>query len=72
MVPLLPESAETWFGSVLLLTIVAVIVRAAFCWKADDRINFLVGLLRECPADDLGESSDDLPTAAPAGLGHRG
>jgi len=50
---------------------VAVIVRAAFCWRADDRMNFIVALLRECPADDLGEGSDDLPTAAPAEVGHQ-
>jgi len=71
MVSPLPESAETWFGSVLLLTIVAVIVRAAFCWRADDRMNFLVALLRECPADDLGEGSDHLPTEPPAEVGHQ-
>ena len=71
MVSLLSESAETWFGAALLLTIVAVIVRAAFGWRADGRMDFLITLLRECPADDLGEVSDDLPTAAPAELGHR-
>jgi hypothetical protein len=72
MVSLLSEPAETWFGSVLLLTIVAVIVRATFCWRADDRMNFLVALLRECPADDLGEGSSDLPTVALAEAGRRG
>jgi hypothetical protein len=71
MVSLLSESAETWFGSVLLLTVVAVIVRAAFSWRVDDRMNLLVTLLRECPGDDLDEGSDDLPTAVPADVGHQ-
>ena len=71
MVSLLPESAETWFGSVLLLTIVAVIVRAAFCWRAAGRMDFLLAFLRECPPDDLGGGSGDLPTAAPDEVGHQ-
>ena len=71
IVSLLHESAETWFGSVLLLTIVAVVVRAAFCWRADDRMNLLIALLSECPADDLGDGSGDLPTAAQAEVRHK-
>ena len=71
MVSLLPESAETWFGSVLILIIVAVIARAAFCWRAAGRMDFLIELLRECPPDDLSEGSGDLPTAAPAEGGHQ-
>jgi hypothetical protein len=70
MMSLLPESAEAWFGSVLLLAIVAVIVRAASCWRAPDRMKFILALLRKCPADDLGKSSGDLPTEAPAEVGH--
>ena len=61
MISLLPESAEMWLGVVLLLTIVAVIARAAFSWRVDGRMNFLIALLRECPADDIGDDIDNLP-----------
>ena len=60
MVPPPSEPAEMWFGSVLLLIIVAVIVGAAFCWRADGRMNFLIALMGEYPAVDLGEGSGDL------------
>ena len=72
MVSLLSEPAETWFGSVLLLIVVAVIAGAAFRWRVDGRMDCLSAFLRECPPDDLGEVSDEPPTMAPAEIGHRG
>jgi hypothetical protein len=51
---------------------VAVVVRAAFCWKADYGMIFLVNLLRECPAEDQGDGSGDLRAATPTKFGHRG
>ena len=72
MVSLLSEPAETWLGLVLLLIIVAVTARSAFCWRVDGRMDFLNALLRECLPDDLGEGSGDLPSVTPAEPGHRG
>jgi hypothetical protein len=62
MVSWLSEPAEIGLGSAVLIFIVAVIARAAFSWRADGRMDFLIALMKEWPADDIGASSDDLPT----------
>jgi hypothetical protein len=58
----LSKPAETWFGSALLLLIVALTIRGAFKWKSDGRMDFLFALMRDWPADDIREG--DSPVVA--------
>jgi hypothetical protein len=47
----LVEPSETWFGAAVLLVVVLVVADAVCCWNVQGRMDFLLALLKPCPAD---------------------